>query len=87
VLKILSPLPLLLATTFSCGQLWLLPLRKDRTVLRVGFLAAAVNLMCSFTLGPRWGHVGMAVTALVSEAVVAFSLLWNVVRLRDVRDV
>jgi PST family polysaccharide transporter len=83
VLKILSPLPLLLATTFSCGQLWLLPLRKDRTVLRVGFLAAAVNLTCSFTLGPRWGHVGMAITVLVSEAVVALCLLWNVVRLRD----
>jgi PST family polysaccharide transporter len=84
VLKILSPLPLLLATTFSCGQLWLLPLRKDRTVLRVGFAAAAVNLICSFTLGPRWGHVGMAATVLVSESVVASSLLWNVLRLRDV---
>jgi polysaccharide transporter, PST family len=83
VLKILSPLPLLLATTFSCGQLWLLPLRRDRTVLRVGFTAAAVNLICSFTLGPRWGHVGMAATVLISESVVASSLLWNVLRLRD----
>jgi PST family polysaccharide transporter len=83
VLKILSPLPLLLGTTFSCGQLWLLPLRRDRTVLRIGFIAAAVNLICSFTLGPRWGHVGMATSVLISESVVASSLLWNVLRLRD----
>jgi PST family polysaccharide transporter len=84
VLKILSPLPLLLATTFACGQLFLLPLRRDKTVLRVVFFAAAVNLTGSFILGPRWGHVGMATTVLISETVVASSLAWNVLRLREV---
>ena len=84
VLRILSPLPLALSITYSCGQLCLLPLRKDRTVLRVVFFAAAVNLICSFTLGPRWGHVGMAATVLISESVVASSLAWNVLRSREV---
>ena len=83
VLKILSPLPLALSITYSCGQLCLLPLRRDRTVLRVVICAAVINLVCSFTLGPRWGHVGMAVTVLISECVVAASLAWNVLRLRD----
>jgi PST family polysaccharide transporter len=84
VLRILSPLPLALATTYSCGQLCLLPLRKDRTVLRIVFIAALINLCCSFTLGPRWGHLGMAATVLISESVVACSLAWNVFRLKDV---
>jgi PST family polysaccharide transporter len=84
VLRILSPLPLALSTTYSCGQLCLLPLRKDRTVLRVVVCAAVVNLVCSFTLGPRWAHIGMAITVLISESVVAASLAWNVLRLRNV---
>lgn len=84
VLKILSPLPLMLSTTYSCGQLCLLPLRKDHTVLRVVFFAAFVNLACSFALGPRWGHIGMAITVLISESVVATCLAWNVLRLRGV---
>jgi polysaccharide transporter, PST family len=83
VLRILSPLPLMLSITYSCGQLCLLPLRKDRTVLRVVVCAAVVNLVGSFTLGPRWAHTGMAVTVLISESVVASSLAWNVFRLRD----
>ncbi|MDP9054613.1 MAG: flippase [Acidobacteriota bacterium] len=82
VLRILSPLPFALATTFACGQLYLLPLRRDATVLHVVFFAAAVNLAGSFILGPRWGHIGMAVTVLISETIVASSLAWNVLRLR-----
>jgi PST family polysaccharide transporter len=83
VLRILSPLPFALGTTYSCGQLCLLPLRKDKMVLRVVFLAAAINLACSFTLGPRWGQVGMAITVLISESFVAVTLAWNVLRLPD----
>jgi PST family polysaccharide transporter len=81
VLRILSPLPLLLAVTFASGQLWLFPLRKERAVLRVVFRAAVLNVCLSFILGPRWGHVGMACAVLASESVVAGSLLWNVARL------
>jgi polysaccharide transporter, PST family len=84
LLRIMSPIPLLLATTFAFGQLCLLPLHKDRAILRVVLFAAAVNLTGSFTLGPRWGHIGMAFTVLISEVVVAFSLTWNVLRLRSV---
>jgi PST family polysaccharide transporter len=80
VLRILSPLPILLAITFASGQLWLLPLGKDLAVLRVVFCAAVVNLSLSFMLGPKWGHVGMAVTVLTSESLVASSLLWKVWR-------
>lgn len=81
VLQILSPLPMLLSVTFSSGQLWLLPNGKDRTILRVVFRAALVNLCLSFLLAPRWGHLGMAWAVLVSESVVAGCLLWNVIRL------
>jgi O-antigen/teichoic acid export membrane protein len=84
VLRILAPLPLLLGTTYSCGQLCLLPLRRDRLILHVVVFAAVVNLLGSFTLGPRWGHTGMAITVLISESVVALSLAWNVLRLREV---
>jgi len=80
VLQILSPLPLLIAVTFSCGQLFLFPLQKDRTALRAVIRSAAINLCLSCLLSPRWGHTGMALAVLVSEAAVAGSLLWNVVR-------
>jgi PST family polysaccharide transporter len=81
VLKILSPLPLLLAITFASGQLWLLPLGKDSAVLRVVSCVAVVNVSLSLMLSHRWGHIGMASTVLVSESLVAASLLWNVFRL------
>lgn len=85
VLKILSPLPILLAVTISSGQFWLLPMRKDRVILRVVFRAAVVNLTLSFLLSPKWGHIGMAMAVLCSESVVSSCLLWNVMRLR--RDI
>ena len=82
VLRILSPLPLLLAVTFASGQLWLFPLRQDRAVLRVVLRAAIVNVCLSFLLAPRWSHIGMASAVLISEFVVASSLLWNVALVR-----
>jgi polysaccharide transporter, PST family len=82
VLRILSPLPLLLAVTFSSGQLWLLPQRKDKTVSHIVFRAAFLNLFLSFYLGRKWGHIGMASTVLIAESVVAGSMLWNTLRLR-----
>ena len=81
VLRILSPLPMLLAATFSSGQFWLLPLHKDATVTRAVICAALLNISLSFILGRNWGHVGMAFTVLVSESVVAFSLLYALARL------
>jgi PST family polysaccharide transporter len=77
VLRILSPLPLLLAVTFSSGQLWLIPHGRDKVVSHVVICAAALNLGLSFWLGRRWAHTGMAVTVLISEAVVAVSMLWS----------
>jgi PST family polysaccharide transporter len=82
VLRILSPLPLLLSITFSAGQLWLLPNRRDKVVSRVVFCAAFLNLCLSFILGIRWGHIGMALTVLTAESAVAGSMLWNALRLR-----
>jgi PST family polysaccharide transporter len=81
VLQILSPMPILIAVAFSCGQLWLFPLQKDRQVLGIVWRAAVLNVLLSFLLGPRWGHVGMASAVLISELVVAGSLLWSVIRL------
>ena len=79
VLRILSPLPFLLGITFSCGQLWLLPMSKDGRVTQVVICAAVLNVGLSLFVGKRWGHVGMAWTVLISEAVVSQSLLWTVV--------
>ncbi len=87
VLRILSPLPLLLAITFSSGQLWLLPQRRDKVVSHIVFRAAFLNLFLSFYLGRRWGHIGMASTVLIAESVVAGSMLWNSLRLRGCEQV
>jgi hypothetical protein len=69
-------------TTCSCGQPGLLPRRRDRLILYA--VVAAVNLPGSFTLSPAWGHIGMAITVLLSESVVALRLAWNVLRWREV---
>lgn len=74
VLRILSPLPLLLAMSFSAGQLWLLPLRRDSAINRSIYGAGLLNLLLSFLLAPTWGHTGMAWTVLLSEAFAAISL-------------
>ena len=81
VLRILSPLPLLLAVAFASGQLWLFPLREDRAVLRVVWRAAAVNLCLSLLLAPVWKQAGMASAVLITEGFVAANLLWNVIRI------
>ena len=80
VLRILSPLPLLLAISFSCGQLWLLPRGKDRAVLRAVTRGAVVNVSLSLILAPRFGHIGMASAVLISISVVAASMLWQAIR-------
>lgn len=80
VLQILSPLPLLLGVTFASGQLWLLPRHKEGIVLRLVLRAAVANLLLSFLLAPRFGQLGMALAVLASESLVAFSMLWNVLR-------
>jgi PST family polysaccharide transporter len=81
VLRLLSPLPLLLALAFASGQLWLFPLREDRAVLRVVWRAAAVNLCLSLLLAPVWNQIGMALAVLIAEFFVAANLLWCVVRI------
>jgi len=81
VLRILSPLPLLLALAFASGQLWLFPLREDRAVLRIVWRAAAVNLCLSLLLAPGWNQIGMASAVLISEMFVAANLLWCVIRI------
>ncbi|HEX4277458.1 MAG TPA: flippase [Bryobacteraceae bacterium] len=83
VLKILSPIPLLLAITFSSGQLWLIPHRRDKIVSHIVFCAAILNLGLSFYLGRKWAHIGMASTVLISESAVAVSMLWSSFRFLD----
>ncbi|HWF07888.1 MAG TPA: flippase [Bryobacteraceae bacterium] len=83
VLRILSPIPFLLSVTFSSGQLWLLPHRRDKVVSHIVFCAAILNLALSFWLGRKWGHIGMATTVLISESVVAVSMLWSSFRYLD----
>jgi PST family polysaccharide transporter len=83
VLRILSPIPLLLAITFSSGQLWLIPHGRDKVVSHIVFCAAILNLCLSFWLGRKFAQVGMASTVLISESAVAVSMLWSSFRYLD----
>ena len=79
VLRILSPLPLLLSITYSVGLQWLLPFGHDAVVNRIILTAGAFNLVIAFLAAPRFQHIGMAVSVLVSEIYVCISMVMAVV--------
>jgi O-antigen/teichoic acid export membrane protein len=80
ILRILSPLPIVLAVTYSVGLQWLLPLGRDATVNRLIMGGGAINLLLAFMLAPTHGGTGMAVSVLCAEASVACGMVAVVLR-------
>jgi polysaccharide transporter, PST family len=75
VLRILSPLPLLLSVTYSVGLQWLLPFGEDAVVNRIILTAGALNLVLAFLVAPTYQHIGMAVSVLISEIYVCIRMV------------
>jgi PST family polysaccharide transporter len=80
VLRVMAALPLVLSVTYSAGLQWLLPLGRDRDVNRIILSGGILNLAAAFLLAPRFGAMGMAMSVLSAELLVAASMVWVVCR-------
>jgi PST family polysaccharide transporter len=81
VLRIFSPLPLLLAISHSVGVQWLFSLGREAVVTRIIITAGILNLILAVFLAPRFAHFGMAWSVVAAEMFVCISMVVNVRRI------
>jgi polysaccharide transporter, PST family len=82
IIRILAFIPPLLGLGTVLGLQWALPMGHDRAYSRFVLFAGAVNVVLAVLLVPRFGALGMAVSAVVAEACVEAGLVWLLVRER-----
>lgn len=72
-LRILSIAILFIAASWIEAQCVLIPMKKEKWVLRVTVVAAILNVMLNLLLVKRWKHNAAAFTTVISEAAVAIA--------------
>lgn len=75
VIRMLSVIPTLLGLGTVLGLQWALPVGLDRPYSRMVVAAGAANLILAFFLVPRFGALGMAISAVLAEASVEAGLV------------
>jgi O-antigen/teichoic acid export membrane protein len=79
-LRLLSPLPFLIAVSNVLGIQILFPFHREKVVLASVAVGGAVNLAMAFFLAPVWRANGMAFSVLMAELAVTaiqFGYLWK----------
>lgn len=79
-LRLLSPLPFLIAVSNVLGIQVLFPFRREKVALASVAVGGAVNLAMAFLLAPAWRANGMAFSVLTAELAVTaiqFGYLWK----------
>lgn len=76
ILRLLSPLPFIVAINTVLGIFWSVPFGHERSFLRAILAAGATNLTLAAVLVPKLGSTGMAIAA-VSAEVVIFAVLMS----------
>jgi PST family polysaccharide transporter len=71
ILRILSLLPPLVATSSVYGIQWMLAMRLDNLFNRIVVITGVANVLVALLVAPRYGHIGMAVTAVLADIAVA----------------
>jgi polysaccharide transporter, PST family len=82
VLRILAFLSPAMAIAFVLGVQWMVPLRMDWTYLRIMLFAGTLNVLLAVVLVPRYQAIGMAVSAVSAEMVVALSIVFTLAQRR-----
>ena len=82
VLRILAFLCPAMATAFVLGVQWMVPLRMDWSYLRIIIFAGVVNVVLALWFVPRYQEVGMAISAVTAEIIVAVSIVVTLIRKR-----
>jgi PST family polysaccharide transporter len=67
MLRVMSPLPLIIAMTNVFGVQWMLSLRLDRQYNAIIISAVILNLILALILAPRFEGLGMAWAVLISK--------------------
>jgi len=75
VMRILAPLPLLIAVSNVLGIQIMLPFGKDKSFTKILFSAGIINIIFAILFGPTWQESGMAIAALLSELFVTATML------------
>lgn len=74
VLRILSPLPLLVGISVVLGVLWMLPLGLESQFNKIVLAAGALNIGLAVALAPRFAQFGVAGAVVIAEAFVVLTL-------------
>lgn len=80
VLRILSPIPLLVAASNAMGAQWMLALRLDRAFAALLGTAAGINLLLAPVLAWKYGPEGLAWGVVAVEAWVTLAMLLHLSR-------
>lgn len=83
VLRVLALLPPLIAVGTVLGIQWALPVGLDRPFYSFVIAAGLLNVGMAVLLAPRLGALGMAISVVLADLVVASGLLWLAVRQGD----
>lgn len=71
VIRILAPLPFLIAFSNVLGIQILFPFHHEKAVLKMVFVAGIINLFLAVLFAPRWHASGMALAVVISELFVS----------------
>lgn len=73
IIRILAPLPFLVAVSNVLGLQIAFPLKLEKAIFLLGLLAGAINITLSFLLVPMMSSNGMALSVLFSELFITIS--------------
>ncbi len=82
IMRILSPLPFLIAVSNVLGMQIMIPFKHDVAFTLILVAAGLFNLGMSALLAPRWQGSGMAVAVTFSELLVTTAMFWYLRRRR-----
>lgn len=74
LLKIMSPLPLLIGLSNLFGIQTMLPFGKTKAFSKILFTGAIFGIFLSLFLVPSYHHIGSAITQLLVETFITFSM-------------
>jgi O-antigen/teichoic acid export membrane protein len=80
VVRILAPLPFLLAVSIVLGVQLMIPFGREKAVFFVVLAAGCLNVILASLLAPMWKAEGMAISVLLAELFVSitdFVFLWK----------
>lgn len=76
VLRVLALLLPIVSLGTVLGIHWALPMGFDRPFYGLVIAAGALNVVMAYLLAPRFGALGMAISVVLADALVAAGLFW-----------